>query len=194
MVKMLLPVIKQTTLSFLSRSSKLLYWFKRYGDFAEWVDFAYWWSCIWKGLPCSQHSRLVFKRHPINDVLICRFISIFCFPLGKKKEGICVNLIICWRTSFIIINIQYKKFCSIYLKWTESILDILSWCRSPYFISMKPKQQHIIFLHGQSKQTTWATLWHVYYTIKGDVIDYSHAWFIFLIHHAQLSFFSFYCS
>ena len=29
---------------------KLLYWFKSYGDFAEWVDFAYWWSFIGKGL------------------------------------------------------------------------------------------------------------------------------------------------
>ena len=27
-----------------------IYWFKSYGDFAEWVDFAYWWSCIRKGL------------------------------------------------------------------------------------------------------------------------------------------------
>ena len=26
------------------RASKLHYWFKSYGDFAEWVDFAYWWS------------------------------------------------------------------------------------------------------------------------------------------------------
>ena len=32
------------------RESKLLYWFKSYGDFAECVDFAYWWSCIGKGL------------------------------------------------------------------------------------------------------------------------------------------------
>ena len=32
------------------RASKLHYWFKSYGDFAEWVDFAPWWSFIWKGL------------------------------------------------------------------------------------------------------------------------------------------------
>ena len=32
------------------RASKSHYWFKSYGDFPEWVDFAYWWSCIGKGL------------------------------------------------------------------------------------------------------------------------------------------------
>ena len=26
------------------RASKLYNWFKSYGDFAEWVDFVYWWS------------------------------------------------------------------------------------------------------------------------------------------------------
>ena len=26
------------------RASKLHYWFKNYSDFAEWVEFAYWWS------------------------------------------------------------------------------------------------------------------------------------------------------
>ena len=26
------------------RAPKLHYWFKSYGDLAEWVDFAYWWS------------------------------------------------------------------------------------------------------------------------------------------------------
>ena len=41
------------------RASKSLYWFKSYGDFAEWVDFTYWWSCIGKGMPCSLRSRLV---------------------------------------------------------------------------------------------------------------------------------------
>ena len=25
-------------------------WFKSDGDFAEWIDFAYWWSCLEKGL------------------------------------------------------------------------------------------------------------------------------------------------
>ena len=32
------------------RASKSHNWFKSYGDFAEWVDFAYQWSCIGKRL------------------------------------------------------------------------------------------------------------------------------------------------
>ena len=40
--------------------SKSLYWFKSYCNFAELVDFAYWMSCIRKGLPCSLHSRVFF--------------------------------------------------------------------------------------------------------------------------------------
>ena len=32
------------------RETKLLYWFKRYGNIAELVDFDCWWSCIKKGL------------------------------------------------------------------------------------------------------------------------------------------------
>ena len=32
------------------RASKSHYWLKSYGDFAEWVDFAHWWSFIGKGL------------------------------------------------------------------------------------------------------------------------------------------------
>ena len=43
------------------RASKSLYWFKSYGNFAEWVDFEYWWSCTRNGLPCSLRSRLIFK-------------------------------------------------------------------------------------------------------------------------------------
>ena len=42
------------------RAFKLLYRVKSYADFAECVDFAYWWSCIRKGLPCSLRSRLVY--------------------------------------------------------------------------------------------------------------------------------------
>ena len=36
--------------SYSKRASKSLYWLKSYGDVAEWVDFAYLWSCIGKGL------------------------------------------------------------------------------------------------------------------------------------------------
>ena len=33
--------------------------FKNYGDFAEWVHFAYWWSLIKKGLRLTGLPRLV---------------------------------------------------------------------------------------------------------------------------------------
>ena len=38
------------------RPSKLHYWFKSYGDYAEWVNFAHWWSFIGKGL-CLQPAQ-----------------------------------------------------------------------------------------------------------------------------------------
>ena len=31
------------------RASKVHYWFKSYSDFAEWVEFAYWWSFSGEG-------------------------------------------------------------------------------------------------------------------------------------------------
>ena len=35
------------------------HWFKSYGHFTEGVDFAYWWSCIGKGLQSTGLPRLV---------------------------------------------------------------------------------------------------------------------------------------
>ena len=63
-LRVVLPVIKKIYIEIFPEilnleGNKSLYWFKSYGDFAEWVDFAYWWSCIGKGLPCSLYSRLV---------------------------------------------------------------------------------------------------------------------------------------
>ena len=36
----------------------LHYWFKSYGNIAEWVDFDYWWSCIGKGLRADCEAGL----------------------------------------------------------------------------------------------------------------------------------------
>ena len=33
------------------------------GDFAEWVDFAYWWSCIGKGLRLHPAQQACFIGH-----------------------------------------------------------------------------------------------------------------------------------
>ena len=37
------------------------HWFKSYGDFAENVDFDYWWSCIRKGLLSTGLPSLVYS-------------------------------------------------------------------------------------------------------------------------------------
>ena len=63
-LKMVLSVIYKLYWHFVRdskswRTFKSLYWFRSYGDFTEWVDFDYWWSCIGKGIPCSLCSRLV---------------------------------------------------------------------------------------------------------------------------------------
>ena len=40
---------------------KLHYWFKSYGDFAEGVDFAHWWSFIGKGLRLQPAQQACFN-------------------------------------------------------------------------------------------------------------------------------------
>ena len=40
--------------------SKWHHWFKSIGDFAEWVELAYWWSWIGKGLQSMGLPRLFF--------------------------------------------------------------------------------------------------------------------------------------
>ena len=59
------------------KSQKLLqsyHWFKNYGDFAEWANFACWWSCIRKGMQSTglqynwslghlKHQILLFSQN-----------------------------------------------------------------------------------------------------------------------------------
>ena len=59
------------------RAYKSHYWFKSYGDFAELVDFAYWWP-IGKGLRLHLRSRLVY-------IYIYRYIHFF----PKKNMSVC---------------------------------------------------------------------------------------------------------
>ena len=42
---------------------KLLNWFKSYSDFAELVDFAYWWSFIGKGLRLQPAQQACFTEN-----------------------------------------------------------------------------------------------------------------------------------
>ena len=44
------------------RASKLHYWFKSYSNFAEWVDFAYRWSCIGKGVRLQLAQQVCSNR------------------------------------------------------------------------------------------------------------------------------------
>ena len=48
------------------RASKLHHWFKSYGDFAKWVDFAHWWSFIGKSehLQPAQQACFLSDTHP----------------------------------------------------------------------------------------------------------------------------------
>ena len=50
-------------------NSKSHYWFKSYGDFAKWVDFAYWWSFIGKGL-CLHINIYFIHGHMFSG--LCR--------------------------------------------------------------------------------------------------------------------------
>ena len=64
-LKMALPVIKETILTLFRDStskSKLHCWFKSYGDFAEWLDFVYWWSFIRKGLRATCEAGLFYIK------------------------------------------------------------------------------------------------------------------------------------
>ena len=45
-----------------TRAPKLLYWFKSYGAFAEWVDFAYWLSFIGKGVHLQPAQQAFFSK------------------------------------------------------------------------------------------------------------------------------------
>ena len=76
---MVLPVIKQTILTFCQRflkGIKSLYWFKSYGDFAEWVDFATGGASLGRVFACSLRSLLffLFLLHTKGKVfpLLCR--------------------------------------------------------------------------------------------------------------------------
>ena len=81
---MVLSVIKWTMLPFLGdsksqRASKSHYWFKSYGEFAEWVNFAYWWSFIGKGVPAQQDC---FKG--TQGFICCSFKVAFSATLNKQ--------------------------------------------------------------------------------------------------------------
>ena len=63
---------------------------KSYGDFAEWVDFASWWSCIGKGLrlqPARQAFFLsaLFSKRFERDLIFGLLVIVL---LGLKNPNI----------------------------------------------------------------------------------------------------------
>ena len=101
------PVIKPTLLTFFRnsiswRASKSLFWFKSYGDFAERVDFAYWWSCIGKGLPCSLRSRLVTT----NAAIFTTNTVVFRITIGTFVT----NEVLLRTNSTILVQINWNLY------------------------------------------------------------------------------------
>jgi hypothetical protein len=45
--------------------NRIYYWFTSYQDFVEWVNFAYWWRCIGKGLR-SRLDYLPYSKHGLK--------------------------------------------------------------------------------------------------------------------------------
>ena len=58
------------------------HWFKRKSNFAEWVDFAYWWSCIWKGLRLQPAQQACFCNVSASAIFL--EVLITHFP-GKQN-------------------------------------------------------------------------------------------------------------
>ena len=96
--KMVLPVIKQTIFTFFKdskswRASKPLYRFKSYGNFAERVNFAYWWSCIGKGLRLQACLISVYFVGPWPPSPI--FLYMLWFPFA------CLSVHV-WKPCFLV--------------------------------------------------------------------------------------------
>ena len=64
--------IDYDTISKFQRASKLHFWFKGYGNFAEWKDFSDWWSFIGKGLRLQPAEPACFRS--ILNVKLCKFV------------------------------------------------------------------------------------------------------------------------
>ena len=53
-----------------------------YGDFAEWVDFAYWWSCIWKGLRLQPAQQACFNTPGVAGAVLKTTFSVTNEPFN----------------------------------------------------------------------------------------------------------------
>ena len=74
------------------RAFKLHYWFKSNGDFAEWGYFAYWLSCIGKGLRASWEAGLFTSFWGVSFIQYIETVhhlhdKLIEFHLGFVKHG-----------------------------------------------------------------------------------------------------------
>ena len=113
MAKWLKMVKKETILTFFHRFQTLkgIKIAVSYGNFAEWVDLAYWWSCIRKGLrllPAQQDCFYLFLH------VLCRPFSIFQRYITNHSllGSPCVPFLVLFSFSFI-----YKPTIYWYIKW-----------------------------------------------------------------------------
>ena len=83
------------------------YWFESYSNFAEWVGFACWSSCIGKSLRAACEAGLCSYRSWI-DVNLCG-VSIFLFP----SFSLCQIL---WRVQLFIPELFHRNLFSVLLQ------------------------------------------------------------------------------
>ena len=86
------------------RASKLHYWFKSYGDFAEWVNFANWWRCIGKGLRLQPAQQAFFLSNgvrgfgnPIHSYQL-GYELVFCLGTTLTKQSALHLHESCWNS------------------------------------------------------------------------------------------------
>ena len=105
------------------RAYTLHYWFQSYGDFAELVDFTYWWSCIGNGL-CLQPAQQArfFNWLPQKPMIyrnIVNFFLAYSTLLVNYSDFITANPKVLHITGFVLVlaTPQGLNFNFIIISW-----------------------------------------------------------------------------
>ena len=94
------------------------HWFKSYSIFAEWVDFAFWWSCIRKGLRSEGLSCLVHVMKTTHRNNLNMYWQFLIYVIPKFRPSVREReLPFLWHLAYIgikSIRICHRKktFCS----------------------------------------------------------------------------------
>ena len=117
--------VKWTVLNFSGdsksrRASKSHYWCRSYGNFAELVDFAYWWSFSGGGsaIKGATLSRFILKKR-IQTMPLDREIRTYCYRYGQLTKTI--TTLIYWK----IFSSYISKKCLPSL--LENKLRLFAW-------------------------------------------------------------------